>query len=97
MESYRDLKRWKQILNNNHSRYHYLKEDKDKGIPELIIDFKHYYTIHIEVLYNSEDKYLCSLDDLYKEDLSQRFASYLSRIGLPIRKEDSTINSRLIT
>jgi hypothetical protein len=28
-------------------------------------------------------QFVCSLSELYREDLSQRFAGYLARIGLP--------------
>ncbi len=83
MEPHREQTRWNIIIQNNNPRYHCLKKDIEFGIPELIIDFKHYYTIPMEVLHKQEEKYLCSLQDLFREDLSQRFASYLSRIGLP--------------
>lgn len=74
---------WKTIKKNNNLRYHFLETNPDMGLPELIIDFKHYYTIPMESMYENKEYYLCSMDNLFKEDLSQRFASYLSRIGLP--------------
>lgn len=72
----------KLIIDNEIPRYHYLKFP-ESNMPELIVDFKHYFTISRTVLYNKIDKRLCSLDDLFKEKLSQRFSFYLSRIGLP--------------
>lgn len=55
-------------------------------IPELVIDFKHYYTIPTEEMYEAyKENYLASVEPLYREDLSQRFANYLSRIGLPTK------------
>lgn len=76
---------WKRIRQNNDSRYHFLQEDPDNQLPDLVIDFKHFFTIPREVVYREsmEKKYVCSLDDLFREHLSSRFAHYLSRIGLP--------------
>ena len=85
-ESY-NRDRWKIIEKNNNPRYHFLKENPSLKIPNLVIDFKQYYTIPTQILYELfEDHYLGALQDLFKEDLSQRFASYLSRIGLPVTK-----------
>ncbi len=79
----------KAIMDNDTSRYHYLKfSDNDQiggnKIPELIIDFKHYYTINKSVVYNNLDKRMCSIDDLFREKISQRFSYFQSRIGLPV-------------
>ena len=52
-------------------------------MPELIIDFKHFFTINRNKLYDQLDKRLCSLDTLFKEKVNQRFSNYVSRIGLP--------------
>ncbi len=72
----------KKITDNEIPRYHYLFFP-DSGMPELIIDFKHFFTINREVLYKQIGKRLCSLDDLFREKISQRFSYYISRIGLP--------------
>ncbi|MYM24833.1 hypothetical protein GTP46_19540 [Duganella sp. FT135W] len=76
---------WKRLKQNNDYRYHYLVEDEDKQVPELVIDFKHYFTIPRSVAYRPEfrSNLTASLDDLFREHLSSRFAYYLSRIGLP--------------
>lgn len=77
-------KDWDKVKKNNMSRYHFLKEDLDFQIPNLVIDFKRYYTVPTSYLYSSFDElYLSSLNELYREHLSQRFTNYLSRIGLP--------------
>jgi hypothetical protein len=70
------------IIDNEIPRYHYLKFP-DTGMPELIIDFKHFFTINRNYIYKNLDKRLCSMDDLFKERISQRFSNFLSRIGLP--------------
>lgn len=70
------------IVDNEIPRFHYLKF-AEENMPELIVDFKHFFTINRNSLYNQFDKKLCSLDDLFKEKLSQRFSNFISRIGLP--------------
>lgn len=72
------------LLKNEIPRYHYLSFDSEIRMAPSIIDFKHYFTVNVEYLYSiRENNFVCSLTDLYKEDVSQRFSSYLSRIGLP--------------
>lgn len=72
----------KKIMDNEIPRYHYLKFP-DNDIPELIIDFKHFFTINQNVIYGLIDNRLCSLDDLFREKINQRFSYFISRIGLP--------------
>lgn len=72
----------KKIMDNEIPRYHYLKFP-DSDMPELIIDFKHFFTINRNALYSQIKKRLCSLDDLFKEKINQRFSYFISRIGLP--------------
>lgn len=73
--------------NDELNRYHYLPASKDV-IPELIIDFKRFYTIPIDFFTkNLDEVYKLSLKDLFKERLSQRFSNYFSRIGLPDNKQ----------
>lgn len=75
---------WKKICQNETPRYHYLNRYEHFEIPDLVLDFKRYYTVSREYLYDIYNEvYLASLGGLYREDLSQRFANYLSRIGLP--------------
>ena len=81
----------KAIIDNQNPRYHYLKFLEDDK-PELIVDFKHFFTINRDSLYNQLDKRLYSLDDLFRENLSQRFCNYVSRIGLPVEKIDIESN-----
>lgn len=72
----------KKIMDNEIPRYHYLKFP-DLDMPELIIDFKHFFTMNRSVFYSQIDRRLCSLDDLFREKINQRFSFYISRIGLP--------------
>lgn len=76
--------------NNSFNRYHFLQGVSEK-FPDLIIDFKHFYTIPTEILSeNFKEPYLVTINELFRERLSQRFANYLSRFGLPdfSRNED---------
>lgn len=72
----------KLIMNNEIPRFHYLNFSEN-DMPELIVDYKHFFTINRDFLYSQLDKRLCSLDNLFKEKLSQRFSNFISRIGLP--------------
>lgn len=72
------------IRNNQNPRYHYLKFPDDIHIVESIIDFKHYFSVNIEYLKREKKRdFICRLAPLYRADLSQRYASFLARIGLP--------------
>lgn len=77
-------RRWKIIKNNETPRYHFLNNYPEYQIPKLVIDFKRYYTLPTHYLYSVfEESYMASLNELYRERISQRFVNYLSRIGLP--------------
>jgi hypothetical protein len=85
---------WKKILKNRDTRYHFLQEDQQFGVPDLILDFKHYYTLPVNYLYKIyqnyyESHYVASLGALFRECLCQRFSFYLSRIGLPEIRRDA--------
>jgi len=84
---------WRKVKINSDPRYHYLKKDSDYQIPNLVVDFKHYYTIRRDVLYELYlNHYLASLNELFREELSHRFSFYLSRIGLPDFKPSEQSN-----
>ena len=79
-----DDTRWKILVGNRDPRYHFLSGDKTLAINEMVIDFKHYYTIPRLKLYEEyQQKFVGTICELYREDLSHRFSSYLSRIGTP--------------
>lgn len=62
------------------------------GFDEGIIDFKHFFTIPVNSL--TEDKYVDSIKLFHREKLSQRFSSFLSRIGIPEEPENEPTNPR---
>lgn len=74
----------KNLRNNENPRYHFLEFDDNIPIVNSVIDFKHYFTVNITKLQEHKDKhYICTVSELFRERISQRFANYLSRIGLP--------------
>jgi len=74
----------KTLMQNERPRYHYLDFPADVPIVPSIADFKHYFSVSVAYLEKIRPKtFVCRLSALYREDLSQRFAAYLARIGLP--------------
>ena len=74
----------KMMNNTEYKRYHYLPSLIEYSIPELVLDFKHFFTLPRDFLYKKRKQiYVASLNELFREELSQRFSNYLSRIGLP--------------
>lgn len=72
------------IIKNQNPRFHYLKLPVDTIVPNSIIDFKHYFSISIEKGNEEFINYkVTRISELYREQISQRFSNYLSRIGLP--------------
>jgi len=72
------------LRKNEIPRYHYLEFPENIPVVSSVIDFKHYFSVNVKYLKNlKRTNFVCSLSDLFKEDISQRFTSYLARIGLP--------------
>jgi hypothetical protein len=84
---------WKKVKRNNIKRYHHLVADINNNIPEIVIDFKHFFTISRDYFYERimNQFYLASLTVLYREELSQRFCYYLSRIGIPNKIDETKL------
>jgi len=75
----------KSLYQNKNARYHCLPlSQANELLPDLIVDFKQYFAVNSGYLTVMKSRcHLASLNDLYCEDLCQRFATYLSRVGLP--------------
>jgi hypothetical protein len=72
------------LRDNQLPRFHYVEFPADVPITNSIIDFKHYFSVNVKYLHQiRKNNFVCQVSDLYREDISQRFASFLSRIGLP--------------
>lgn len=68
-----------------HYRYHFLTiAVGDKIVFEnAIVDFKHYFTLPMKYLvFHKEDRIL-HIDDLFAEQITLKFATYLSRVAIP--------------
>lgn len=86
MQSYKTGSKTKtgMLVQNEVPRYHYLSFTHDVPIVPSVIDFKHYFSSSIDYLEKLKpDKFVCKVGDLFREDISQRFSGFLSRIGLP--------------
>ncbi|MGA2753666.1 MAG: hypothetical protein ABSE53_07855 [Terracidiphilus sp.] len=74
----------KTLMQNERPRYHYLDFPADIPIVPSIADFKHYFSVNVAYLQRIRLRnFVCTISELFREDLSQRFAAYLARIGLP--------------
>ncbi len=72
------------LLQNETARYHYLEFPKEIPIAPSVIDFKHYFSVNVLYLRKiKEENFICRVTELYREDIAQRFSSFLSRIALP--------------
>lgn len=79
------------LMQNERPRYHYLEFPDEIPIVPQIADFKHYFSSHLSYLESLRRRqFVCRISDLFREDLSQRFAAYLARIGLPELKKPPT-------
>jgi hypothetical protein len=73
------------IHNNLNPRFHYIEfSNMDFNFYNVVIDFKHYFTVNLNYLLSIKKyNYICRVNALYRERITQRFSHYLSRIGLP--------------
>lgn len=89
----RDPSDWKNICRNSHQRFQVISAPPDTiagteaGLPALVFDFRQHFTVTPAALYAELDRG-CSrayrLASPYAQHLSQRFYSYMARIGLPV-------------
>ncbi len=83
-QDYINSKSLKIVKQNKNDRYHHLNKDAKYQVPELIIDFKLYYTLSVNCFSQSYKKcYLATVNELFRENLSERFSNYLKRIAVP--------------
>jgi hypothetical protein len=72
------------LRQNQTPRYHYLEFPPDIQIVPSVIDFKHYFSMNVQYFKKmKKTNFICNIPPLYREDISHRFANFLSRIGLP--------------
>ena len=74
----------KTLMQNEKPRYHYLNFPDNTLTVAQVVDFKHYFSVNVSYVDRIRGRnFICRISELYREDLSQRFAAYLARIGLP--------------
>lgn len=78
----------KNIANKDwHYRLHMLtlaeKGDKANQIENASIDFKHYFTVPAKYLYDNKNNRIYKLDPIYSEQITLKFATFLTRVGIP--------------
>lgn len=68
-----------------HYRIHALTVQTGENIvlENAVIDFKHYFTVPLSYLRAHKDKRILHLDDLFAEQITLKFATYLSRVAIP--------------
>lgn len=68
-----------------HYRYHYLSisDGKESIMDDAIIDYKHYFTVPAKYLLKERENRICRLDSIYAEQITLKFATYLSRVAIP--------------
>jgi hypothetical protein len=86
----------RRIRRHGEERYHFLSPVNanfdllGEGLPELIVDFRRFYTLPADEIYRqcaiegpNGAKRRCRLDGPYREHLQVRAAFYLQRVALP--------------
>ena len=68
-----------------HYRIHALtvETNKDVVIENAVIDFKHYFTVPITYLITHKSNRILHLDDLFAEQITLKFSTYLARVAIP--------------
>jgi len=71
------------IMQNRDPRYHYIEFDDNVNLVPMIIDFKHLFSLSIFTIEENINLRVGTIESLYRDLISQRFANFLCRIGLP--------------
>lgn len=68
-----------------HYRFHSLtiETGAEKVLENAIVDFKHYFTVPISYLISHKKDRLLHLDDLFAEQITLKFSTYLARVTIP--------------
>lgn len=83
------------LQQNCNPRYHYVEFPDAVTMVPSVIDFKHYFSAPVPYLEERKaTHFVCQVSELYREDISHRFAAFLSRIGLPVPVANSSAVQR---
>ena len=81
-----NTKEFNVVTQDWHYRFHALTVSDKKGkhiLDNAVIDFKHYFTVPPTYLFNNRNNRLFHLDSLFSEQITLKFATYLSRVAIP--------------
>lgn len=68
-----------------HYRFHKLSVSVEEKVVlnDTFIDYKHYFTVSPKYLMNNISNRIFRLDDIYAEQITLKFATYLARVAIP--------------
>lgn len=68
-----------------HYRFHSLEIECDQKsvLKKCVVDFKHYFCVPISYLLKNRGNRLCKLNGIYSEQITLKFANFLSRVPMP--------------
>ena len=68
-----------------HYRFHDLTVaiEKKSVLEKAVVDFKHYFTVPASYLMRNRENRLFHLEDLFAEQITLKFSTYLSRVAIP--------------
>lgn len=71
--------------NDWHYRYHALTIDIEgkRVLENALIDFKHYFTVPASYLMKNRGERLFHIEDLFAEQITLKYSTYLSRVAIP--------------
>jgi hypothetical protein len=95
--SFMNSRKWDRISGNTDERFHFFQrvepsqDVQRQGLPELVADFKLYFSLPVDSVYNQINAGIasrwCHLKSPYLEHCSHRFGFYQGRIALPHQHE----------
>lgn len=70
---------------DQHVRFHALKIDVDNKtiVDQAVIDFKHLFSVPMKYLHDHRLQRICTIEDVYIDQIVNKMAAYLARVGLP--------------
>ncbi|MBR4531210.1 hypothetical protein IKO70_02215 [bacterium] len=68
-----------------HYRFHNIEVEinNEKVVERAVIDFKHYFAVPASYLIKNRENRLFHLENLFAEQITLKFATYLSRVAIP--------------
>lgn len=78
------------IKSNQDRRFHYILSD-DPKIPDLVLDFKHFFSSPVKEIFDclvEKEELRYRLDHLHYTQVVDRFSHFLQRVAIPEKPED---------